>query len=298
MSVEPLSNQQSQFARLISSSSVELSVSEGSRIDYCRIGLLPRTTVYVHISHGDSYGGVISTSLQLIRAGLNPVPHVAARYLTGFNEFDNFLRCVRCDVGSEQLFIIAGDCDAPTGPYHSSLELIETKLFERYGFRRIGIAGYPEGHPAISHSTLDRALLLKITMLERIGVEPYIVTQACFNAATIVAWIKRIRQMGMRVPIRIGLAGPARRATLAKFALRYGIGGSVRAHARNHSGFQVGADPEGIISDLCRQDITNLGPVGLHFFSFGGGLRTSRWRSVLVARYANLREIQVCKAEE
>lgn len=298
MSVEPQLNLQSQLARLIASSSVELSVSDGRRIDNCRIGLRPGTSVYVHISRGNSYGEVISTSQQLTRLGLNPVPHIAARYLTGFNEFDNFLRSVRGDVGSEQLFLIAGDCDAPTGPYCSSLQLIKTGLFEKHGFRRIGIAGYPEGHPVISRSTLDKALLLKIAMLERIGVQPYVVTQACFDGATIVAWIKRIRQMGMKVPIRIGLAGPARRATLAKFALRYGIGGSVRAQARNHSGLHLGAHPEGIISDLCRRDFTNLGPVGLHFFSFGGGLRTSKWLSVLVERYANLHEIHVCKAEE
>ena len=285
-------------AGLISSSSVELSVSDRNRIDDCRVYLRSRTTVYVHIGRSDSYAEIISTSLQLTRAGLHPVPHIAARYLTGFGEFDNVLRGVRHDVGSDQLFLIAGDCDNSIGPYRSSLDLIETGLFGKYGFRSIGVAGYPEGHPKLSRSTLDTALRLKLAMLERNGVDPYIVTQACFDAATIVAWIERIRQAGIKVPVRVGLAGPARTATLAKFALRYGIGGSIRVHAHTHDRPRIGAHPEKIIADLCRVDLRGLGPVGLHFFSFGGGQRTSQWLSAFVGRHANSPGIHAFEAKE
>jgi len=36
-----------------------------------------------------------------------------------------------------------------------------TGLFRKHGIKRVGVAGYPEGHPAISAKALDNALLAK-----------------------------------------------------------------------------------------------------------------------------------------
>ncbi len=67
------------------------------------------------------------------------------------------------------------------------------------------------------------------------GLELSIVTQFCFEAEPIVEWLRRIRARGIDVPIRVGLAGPAGLITLARYAVRCGIGNSLRVLTENPS---------------------------------------------------------------
>jgi hypothetical protein len=55
-----------------------------------------------------------------------------------------------------------------------------------------------------------------------------VVTQFCFEPEPVVEWLQRF-ETEFDAPVRIGLAGPATPATLLKFALRCGVGNSVRA---------------------------------------------------------------------
>ena len=54
-------------------------------------------------------------------------------------------------------------------------------------------------------------------------------TQFCFESAPILEWIGELDARGIDLPVIVGLAGPATPATLTKFALRCGIGNSMRA---------------------------------------------------------------------
>ena len=56
-----------------------------------------------------------------------------------------------------------------------------------------------------------------------------VVTQFCFESAPILQWIGELDNRGIDLPVIVGLAGPATPATLTKFALRCGIGNSIRA---------------------------------------------------------------------
>ena len=266
------------IVNLVREASVELSARDRLAEAMCREFLAPGTRIYINFAANDSYHQTVEAAIRLKRAGFVPVPHVAARYLIGFTQLDDLLARLSGEAGVEQVLAIGGDLDQPAGPYHSSLELLETGLFAKRGIRTVGIAGYPEGHLRISEAQLDAALRAKLAIVARDGLTPYIVTQFCFEAAPILSWIDRTRAAGIAAPVRIGLAGPASIATLAKYAVRCGIGHSIRALARGHASLArllVESGPELLIDQLAAA--ASPGMAGLHFFAFGGLARTGRW---------------------
>lgn len=271
------------IAELLGGISIELSAREHGSEQLCCGFLAPSTPVYVNFAPNDSYHTVVETTARLKRAGFCPVPHVAARYLTGPTQLDDFLaRAV--GVGVDRVLVIAGDLDQPAGPFHSSLELIETGLLSKHGIRTVGVAGYPEGHPKIATATLDAALAAKLRRLQSDGIAPYIVTQFCFDAAPIVGWLARMHATGIVVPVRVGLAGPASIATLAKFAMRCGIGNSLLALVGGQTSIArllVESGPDKVIRALAAAEPAEIDIAGLHLFTFGGLVRTGKWLRAL-----------------
>lgn len=261
--------------------SIEASSGE-TAIEAVASHLAPGSDVYLNWLPGDHHHRAVAAAASVRRAGLNPVPHVAARYLTGLTQLQDFLARLSGEAGVVQALVIAGDREQPVGPFEASLQLLETGLFEKYGITRVGVAGYPEGNPRISTRTLAAALEAKLGRATQAGLAPYVVTQFCFEAQPIVAWARALRDSGVTVPIRVGLAGPAGLATLMKFALRCGVGNSIRALSLRGPAIArllTESGPERVIDELARAASSDptLGFSGLHFFSFGGVIRTADW---------------------
>jgi methylenetetrahydrofolate reductase (NADPH) len=275
----PAADRARRIADLLHDVSVELSAGERGAEQLCR-GFLPAgESVYINFAPHDSYHAIVDTAARLKRAGFRPVPHVAARYLTGRTQLDDFLARA-AGVGVDQMLVVAGDLDPPAGPFHSSLELIETGLFARRGMRRVGVAGYPEGHPKIGNAALVAALAAKLRMLRADGIAPYIVTQFCFEAAPIIDWLGHARALDIDAPVRIGLAGPASVATLAKFAVRCGFGNSLVALVGGQTSIArllIEAGPDKVVRALATADLAGYDIAGLHLFTFGGLVRTGKW---------------------
>lgn len=272
---------QAQLKALLAGFSIEAS-SGDLAIDAAASHLASGTDVYVNWLPGDNHHRSVAAAATLRRVGLNPVPHVAARYLTGLTQLQDFLARLSGEAGVRQVLAIAGDRDRPLGPFESTLQLLETGLFEKYRISRVGIAGYPEGNPRIATQALATALAAKLARAAEGGVAPYIVTQFCFEAQPIVDWTRRLRGAGVSAPIHVGLAGPAGLATLMKFALRCGVGNSIRALSLRGPAIArllTEAGPERVIEDLARAHAVDpaLGFAGVHFFSFGGFVRTAAW---------------------
>jgi len=265
-------------------SSLEMSARDPGAVAACAAGLEPGASIFLNFGPRDSWAGVAAAAAGIRRAGFNPVPHLAARYFEGRAALANFLARAHGEAAIEEALLVGGDIDRPLGPYASSLQLLETGLLERHGIRRIAIAGYPEPHPRIAAATIAEALHAKLTCAAAAGLEVSLVTQFCFEAAPIILWLRALRQHGVTAPVRIGLAGPASIASLTRFALRCGIGPSLRALARGNYGrllFEVG--PEPIIATLASSDDGDLRIAGLHFFTFGGVARTAAWRAAILA---------------
>lgn len=270
---------------LLRGASLEVSARDPLAADALADLVAPGTAVFVNIAPGDTHHGIVAAAARLKRAGFRPVPHVAARPLASFTQLNDYLRRLVGEAGVESALVIAGDLERPAGPFASSFEILSTGLFERHGVRRIGLAGYPEGHPRIGNRALAAALRLKLGLVRQNGLEPFILTQFGFAAAPILGFITACRADGIDAPIHVGLAGPASIATLAKFAVRCGIGNSLRQLTTGHvavARLLSETGPEAVIDELAGAATGNA-VAGLHFFTFGGVRRTARWLQAAAA---------------
>lgn len=271
------------IVRFAASASLEVSARDTSAAAVCSDLLPSGSSIYINFAAADTHHGIVAAAARLRHAGFNPVPHVASRYLASFTQLNDYLARARGEAGVDQMLLVAGDIDRPVGPFHASQELLATGLFEKHGIRQIGLAGYPEPHPKIDAQVLDDALRAKIAQVRKHGAEPYMLTQFCLDAAPIRAWLTRFAAWGLATPVHIGLAGPTGIATLAKYAVRCGIGNSIRALVSRQTSVArllVEAGPEPIIRDLAA---TPDEIAGMHFFSFGGVERTAAWLHAIAA---------------
>jgi len=270
---------------LLVGASLELSSRDPAEIDACADLLEPGTAVYISMPPGQTYHGIVALATRLKRAGLRPVPHVAARRIASRDALDEYLARAAGEASVDGALVIAGDSDRASGPFESSLGLLETGLFQRHGIAHVGVAGYPEGHPRIAASALDAALAAKKGLARSAGIDLQIVTQFCFESEPILAWAAKMKGRGM--PVRVGLSGPASLPRLLRFAALCGIGNSVRAlkaRPRTITRLLVEAGPEGVVRDIARRGSPPI--AGVHFFCFGGLIRTARWlRAVREGRF-------------
>jgi methylenetetrahydrofolate reductase (NADPH) len=268
--------ERSGISAFLAGASLELSSRDPAEIDACAALLDPGTSVYVSFPPGQTYHGTVARAARLARAGVRPVPHHAARRIAGREALDDYLARAAGEAGVDSALVIAGDSDRPSGAFDSSLALLETGLFQRHGIVRIGVAGYPEGHPKIAPSALEAALAAKKGFARRTGIELGIVTQFCFDADSVLSWAGKMKGHGL--PVRVGLAGPASLPRLLRFAAMCGVGNSVRALKARPGALtrlMIEAGPEVALRDLARRAEPPL--VGAHFFCFGGLVRTARW---------------------
>lgn len=274
-------DQRAAVVKLLREASIEVSGHDLTAASKLKPWLRPGADVYVKFVPGGSYRQSVEVAAAVRRAGFNPIPHVAARSMRDRAELVDFLKRLGGEAAVERVLVIAGDVPKPVGSFASSLDVIRTELLQENGIRSVGIAGHPEGHPLIQQFALWEALKEKVELARAAGLDLSIVTQFCFEAAPILDWLKMARASGIDVPVRIGIAGPAGIATLLKFAVRCGIGNSLRALSNRPSAFgRLLTDnaPDELVRELAERLPQSPGPLpGLHFFPFGGVAKTGRW---------------------
>lgn len=266
---------------LLAAASIELSPRDELAGEGLRDLFPPRSTVFISHPPSADYSGIVAACARLRKAGFVPVPHIAARRLASLEDAEDFLRRAAGEADVEDVLLIGGDPDWPAGPFRDSLTLLIGGILECHGIERVRFAGYPEGHPHISAKALDAALDAKLALAKERGLAASVVTQFGFEPAPIERWIAGLRSRGVNCPVRVGIAGPARVVTLAKFAVRCGIGSSLRALARGHTAFArilTEAAPDTLIDALAAGEADAGRIDGLHIFTFGGAARTATWR--------------------
>ena len=143
---------------------------------------------------------------------------------------NDFVARLRGEADVRRVLLIAGDVAAARGPFKSSRDVAATGLLQAHGITRVSVAGHPEGHPYLDEAaTFASRLRPGATGARETGMRVDIVTQFCFESAPILKLLGELGARGIDLPVIIGLAGPATPATLTKFALRCGIGNSMRA---------------------------------------------------------------------
>jgi methylenetetrahydrofolate reductase (NADPH) len=278
------------IAEMLRGYSIEVNPSQSKVVDAALERLQPGTEVFLPWIPGASPMDAVSPAARLQRAGLIAVPHVGARHIETAAQLEQFAARLVGEAGVDRILIIGGDRATPAGPYDSSLQVLQTGVFQKAGVVRVAVGGFPEGNPHISDTVLDGALLAKMNFARTAGVQLSIVTQFCFEAEPIVGWLRHIRARGIDVPVRVGLAGPAGILTLARYAVRCGIGNSLHVLTENPSFAKllIEKGPEPIIRDIAAsvgpenefspgQQSLPLGIAGMHFYVFGGFSKTVDW---------------------
>jgi len=268
------------LAGLLATASVEISPKGGPLKELADL-FAAGTDVSITFLPGDYYPNNVATAAAMRRAGFNPVPHIAARELPSRQALDDFLLRVRREADVRQLMLIAGDVAAAKGPFRSSHDVAATGLLEAHGIDAVSVAGYPEGHPWLDHGPALEGLVAWQDWAQRSGVRVEIVTQFCFESAPILAWLGELAARGVNLPVKVGLAGPATLATLTKFGLRCGTGGSMRALRGQIGRFGrllTDNGPDEVVRGLMAAPPAITAAIsGFHLFPFGGLRKAGLW---------------------
>jgi methylenetetrahydrofolate reductase (NADPH) len=270
----------SELVLRLSSASVEIS-SRGHQVPELRDHFARGTDVTITFLPGDNYRRNVDTAAALRHAGFNPVPHIAAREMPSREALDDFLRRARGEAGVERVLVIAGDVARQHGPFSSSRDVCSSGLIEAHGIRSVCIAGHPEGHPYLDAAAAFRGLAAWRDWKQATGIEVAVVTQFCFESAPILAWIRELQARALDLEVIVGLAGPATAATLMKFALRCGIGNSMRSlrgQIGRHGRLMTDAGSDEVVRGLQAAPREATAPIsGFHLFPFGGLRKAANW---------------------
>lgn len=261
--------------------SLEMSVHDRAALSECAALLPSGARVYINHLPRQRWEQTIAAARDVRAVGLEPVPHVPACQLADHGELGWLLGELAQHADVAHILLVAGDRPQPKGEFAQSIDVMKTGLLGRHGITRVSLAGYPEGHPKVGEVELRASAAAKAALAAELGLGVTFLTQFAFNSAPIIHWARQMREQQVGGDIRVGLAGPARLATLLKYAMHCGVGASISALSTRKGAFgRLVADcgPETVIRELARARATGEVDVqGIHLFSFGGLLRTARW---------------------
>jgi len=232
--------------------------------------------------------GLDRTVEHVIRAresGHRVVPHLAARMVEDEAQLQRFLHTLS-SVGVDDLYVIGGDGADPVGKYRDALDILEAIQGLDHDLQRIGVGCYPEGHPNIPDAALIDALQRKQLYAD------YMVSQLCFDAATFTGWLRTMREAGISLPVRIGVAAPLQTRKLIELSLKIGVGSSVKFLTKQHGfvgNLLLGRSytPETLIAQIADDTgFDELAVEGLHLFSFNQIDATVEWQRGISAAAA------------
>lgn len=242
-----------------------------------RLKFLPDNSfkdVYVAFIPGDDYLNIVEASKSLIQLGYNPIPHCPARTLKSEEELEDFLKKLNTEE-IKNVLVIGGSPKKQEGPFSKSMDILNTGLFNKYEFNEIHIAGHPEGNPDDNEAEMN--LFEKANWLYKNNLEFSIVTQWTLNIEKTNQWIINTKNhiektINKKVPIKIGIAGPAKLTTLINYAKICGVSATALIVKNKKFGLTklVKHNPTEIIEGLKNYD-------QLHFFPFGGIKEVASW---------------------
>ena len=251
--------------------------------------LLPAgTPVYVNHLPRHNLLDTLPTLIAVRAAGLEPIPHIAARRIKDRAELQTFLTRAVGDAGVRKALILGGDEPAAVGAYADGASLIREGVLAASGLREIGLPGYPEGHPRIASTVLEKAFAEKRSLAAAQGLGTYVVTQFSFAPARIIEYCAGMARSAPGVPIYVGLAGPTNPVSLLRFAQRCGVSASLRAlrtQGMDAVRLVTHTDPEQQLSALAHYCAVHAdcNVVGVHLFTFGGVTSSATWMNRYIA---------------
>ena len=222
---------------------------------------------------------MVNTAKKITDQGFSPMPHFPARIIKDKNILQDWISRYQNEANVKNALLIAGGANKPYGEYDSSIQLIESELFDKANFKSLHIAGHPEGSKDIdpdgSTKNVDEALSWKNEFSKRTDASMAITTQFSFDSKTVIDWANGVKKAGIDIPIHIGIAGPAKLQTLLRYSIECGVGASVKIiqkRAKDLTKLLLPYKPTTIISELADYKSNNpeFNIEKVHFYPLGG----------------------------
>jgi methylenetetrahydrofolate reductase (NADPH) len=266
--------------------SIEVMPRTAEKVEDFRALLPAGTRVYIAHIEGTPIEEMVATAKRLAGDGYNVMPHFPARIIKDKAMLADWIARYQGEANVRQALLLAGGVSQPHGDFHSSMQLMETGLFDKAGFTRLHVAGHPEGNRDIDTDGTDKnvmdALRWKQKFNETTDAEMALATQFAFEAKPIIAWANALKDAGITIPIHIGIAGPAKLQTLIKFAIACGVGPSLKVlqkRAMDVTKLLLPYEPTDIINELAAYKAAHpdFNIERVHFFPLGGIKTNAQW---------------------
>ena len=275
-----------QLKNFLADFSIEVMPRTASKIESFKEILPQNTRVYIAHIEGVPIEEMVETAKRISGEGFAVMPHFPARIIKDQNTLEDWINRYQNEAGIEQALLLAGGVTNPHGDYTSSMQLVETELFEKYNFKHLHFAGHPEGNkdidPDSSNKNIDQALSWKQKFKERTDINLALTTQFCFEASPVIEWADSLIKNGIDIPIHIGVAGPAKLQTLIKFSIACGVGPSLRVlqkRAKDVKKLLLPFEPNDFLETLAEHKKANpsFNITNVHFFPLGGINVNASW---------------------
>ena len=259
--------------------SIEVTPKAALKIENFSDYLPSKTLIYIAHIEGTPIDDMVQTAKKITDQGFLAMPHFPARIIKNKNVLGEWITRYQSEAGVENALLIAGGSNKPYGEYDSSINLIESELFDKANFKRLHIAGHPEGSKDIdpdgSSKNVDEALSWKNQFSNRTDAYMAITTQFCFDSSSVIDWANSIKSSGIDLPIHIGIAGPAKLQTLLRYSIECGVGASIgiiQKRAKDLTKLLLPYKPTKILEELAEYKISNpeFNIEKVHFFPLGG----------------------------
>lgn len=266
--------------------SIEVMPRTAEKIENFRDLLPEGTRVYIAHIDGTEITDMVATAARLAKDGFEVMPHFPARSIKDSATLQDWIARYQGEANVTSGLILAGGIPQAHGEFESSMQLLETGLFDKAGFKRLHVAGHPEGNRDIDPKGGDagvmEALGWKQAFAARTDAQMALATQFCFEAKPVIAWADRLREAGIDIPVHIGIAGPAKLQTLIKFAIACGVGPSLsvlQKRAKDVSKLLLPFEPDAILTELAAHKAANpdFNIESVHFFPLGGIKTNAQW---------------------
>ncbi|NSX55148.1 methylenetetrahydrofolate reductase [Parasulfitobacter algicola] len=266
--------------------SIEVMPRTAEKVENFRDLLPEGTRVYIAHIDGTPIDDMVATARRLAEDGYAVMPHFPARVIKDQAMLADWIARYQGEAGVDQALLLAGGVAQPKGQFESSINLLETGLFDKAGFKRLHVAGHPEGNrdidPDGSMKNVDEALAWKQKFNDTTDAEMALATQFCFEADPVIKWADALHDAGITLPIHIGVAGPAKLQTLIKFSIACGVGASLRVlqkRAKDVTKLLLPFEPTQFVADLAAHKAANpnFNITNVHFFPLGGIKTNATW---------------------
>ena len=259
--------------------SVEVTPKAASKIENFEDYIPSGTLVYIAHIEGTLIEEMVETAKKINDQGFCAMPHFPARIIKDKNVLEDWISRYKNEANVSNALLIAGGANKPYGEYDSSIQLIESELFDKADFNNLHIAGHPEGSmdidPDGSTTNVDQALSWKNEFSKRTDANMAITTQFSFDASSVISWANNIKEAGIDIPVHIGIAGPAKLQTLLRYSIECGVGASIKIiqkRAMDLTKLLLPYKPTNIITELAtyKADNPSFNIEKVHFFPLGG----------------------------